>query len=94
MFSLIELYFYNKCLICDFEIRLKTNIKNCLLRNENRKKEIKKFSDEIHLRYNMFNMSNFKSNIKYEYDNNISLSESKDKITNIVNKILCYKVIN
>ena len=79
--SNIEIFFYKRTNFVDNEYKIITNLENCLSRNRERFKEVKKNDDEIIKRYKKYQISNFKSKKVFEIDNNLS---KKDTIKNIL----------
>lgn len=87
--SNIEVFFYKRANFVDNEYKIITNLENCILRNRERYKKVKKTDDEIIKRYKNYQISNFKSKKVFEFDNNLSKNNT---IKNIL--ILLSKKIN
>lgn len=79
-FSFLELFFYKNIKTLEIEYQLNTSLDNCLLRNNLRKKNIIKTSDEVSDRFLQFKKSKFKVNKTIFIDNNKDIKISVNEI--------------
>ncbi len=84
----LELFFYKKIQPLDYEIRLITELKIAINRNNKRKKGLYKNEEEIIRRYHLFEKSKFESYNKCLYNNNHKLSNSIEDVLLITNKMI------